>query len=186
MHAWWLQFLQRFDFAIKHTPGIINKVADTLSRNGTLLTLLQGEIIVFSHIKDLYPTDIDFKDIWSNCINHLPANDFHIFYGYLVKNNSLCIPHTSLRESLLKAHCSGLSSHFGRDKTLTLLTQKLFWPQLKKDVANWPQLKKDVANFVKRCFICKNSKGSISNQGLYCPLSIPTNIWEDLSSSWLT
>ena len=81
MHAQWLQFLQRFDFVIKHTLDIVNKVANALSWKGTLLPLLKDKIIGFSHIKDLHPADIDFKDIWSKCINHLRANDFHIFYG---------------------------------------------------------------------------------------------------------
>lgn len=38
MHARWIQFLQRFDFVIKHTPSNTNKVADALSRKGTFLT----------------------------------------------------------------------------------------------------------------------------------------------------
>ena len=92
-------------------------------------------------------------------------------YGFLFKNDTLCIPQTSLHESLLReAHSGGLAGHFGRDKTLALLSSKFFWPQLKKDVAN----------FVKRCYICQSSKGSSSNQGLYFLLPIPNNIWEDL------
>lgn len=63
MHARWIQFLQRFDFVIKDTPGNTNKVADALSRKGTLLTLLQREIIAFNHIIELYPNDPNFKDI---------------------------------------------------------------------------------------------------------------------------
>ena len=83
MHARWIQFLQRFDFIIKHTPDNTNKVVDALSRKGTLLTLLKGEIITFNQIIDLYPMDPVFKEIWYACSNHLPTNDFHIFYGSL-------------------------------------------------------------------------------------------------------
>lgn len=98
----------------------VDHLHDALSCKGALLTLLKSEIITFSHIKDLYSTDIDFQYIWSKCSNHLPANDFHICY--LLKNDTLCITQTSLRESLLKeAHISGLSGDFGRDKTLTTL-----------------------------------------------------------------
>lgn len=61
---------------IKHTPSNVNKVVDALSRKGTLLTLLKGEITAFNHLKELYPSDPDFKDIWYNCTHYLPAKDF--------------------------------------------------------------------------------------------------------------
>ena len=102
MHARWISFLQRFDFVIKHQSGKENKVVDALSRKGSLLTLLSSEIIAFKHLPDLYEEDIDFKDIWYKCSNFIDADDYHIVEGYLFKGEQLCIPHTSLREALLK------------------------------------------------------------------------------------
>lgn len=63
MHARWLSFLQQFDFVIKYKDGTF-KAADALSRTGTLLTLLQGEIIVFSNLPSSYANDPDFNDAW--------------------------------------------------------------------------------------------------------------------------
>ena len=172
MHARWISFLQRFDFVIKHQSGKENKVADALSRKGSLLTILSSEIIAFKHLPDLYEGDTDFKDIWYKCSNFLDADDYHIVEGYLFKGEQLCIPHTSLREALIKeAHSGGLAGHFGQNKTLEITSKRYYWPQIRKDSNN----------FVKRCPICQRTKGSSTNPGLYSPLPIPTSIWEDLS-----
>lgn len=85
---------------------------------------------------------------------------------WFFKGDTICIPHTSLRESIIKeAHASGLSRHFGKDKTLHLINSRFYWPQLNKDVNN----------FVKRCYICQTSKGTSQNMRLYTPVPI----WED-------
>ena len=78
MHARWISFLQMFDFVIKHQSGKENKVADALSRKGSLLTLLSSKIIAFKHLPDLYEEDIDFKDIWYKCSNYIDVDDYHI------------------------------------------------------------------------------------------------------------
>ena len=127
MHARWLQFLQRFNFVIKHTLGKSNKVVDALSRKGTLLTTLQSQIIAFDHLPTLYPTNTNFRSIWKNYSNHKPCKYYHIVNNFLFKGDVLCVPHTSLREAIIKeAHSSGLARHFGRDKTLAAISSKFF------------------------------------------------------------
>ncbi|KAA0026079.1 Transposon Ty3-I Gag-Pol polyprotein [Cucumis melo var. makuwa] len=134
MHARWISFLRRFDFIIKHKSGKENKVANALSRKHSLLSTLSSKLIAFKHLPNLYEDDANFNRIWYKRAHHLEAGEFHIVDGFLFKGEKLCIPHTSLREALLKeAHSGGLAGHFGQDKTLEILSSKYYWPQLQKD-----------------------------------------------------
>lgn len=102
MHAHWISYIQRFEFSIKHQGRKENKVVDALSRKDILLIILLANIIAFHHLSEFYEDDEDFEKIWCDCTNHLHMEDFHIIEGFLFKCNQLCIPHTSLREALIK------------------------------------------------------------------------------------
>lgn len=161
---------------IHHHAGKDNKVVDAPSRKGKLLTILAGEITAFHHLLELYPTDEEFGKIWYNCFHNIACNDFHIFDNFLFKGDCWCIPHTSLRETLIKnLHSGGLGGHFGITKTIELVSTRFYWPQLRKDIQN----------YVKRCYTCQTEKGTSTNAGLYTPLPTPTTIWEDLSMDFV-
>lgn len=88
MHARWISYIQCFDFTMKHQVGKENKVADALSRKGTLLTIFSAEIVAFNHLPQLYENDEDFEKIWNNCFNHIFEANFHIIEGFLFKGTS--------------------------------------------------------------------------------------------------
>ncbi|GKB91540.1 transposon ty3-I gag-pol polyprotein [Tanacetum coccineum] len=142
-HDKWVEFIQAFSFVIRHKVGSDNQVADALSRHHSLITTMQIQVQVV------------FQAGW-----------------LFVKGVRLCIPLCSLREPIvLEGHAGGLSSHFGRDKTLTLLREQFYWPKMERDVNR----------LLERCRTCHIAKTHSSNAGLYTPLSVLVAPWEDVS-----
>lgn len=176
MHAQWILFLERFTFLLKHRSSQLNKAADALSRRASLLTTLTAEVIGFDCLKDLYATNDDFGSIWIRCVNNEPITEYTILKGFLFKGNQFCIPRTSLCEHLIcELHAGGLAAHTGRDKLVALLMDQFHWPHM-----GW-----NIDCFVRLCGICQTAKGHAQNIGLYTPLLVPENIWEDLSMDFV-
>ena len=81
-----------------------------------------------------------------------------------------------MRLNLIKEkHRGGLARHFGIDKTLSLLKEKYYWPQMYKDVQK----------FVKSCGVCQIAKGVSHFTSLYPPISIPKKTWSDISMDFV-
>ena len=53
-HATWVEFLQAYNFTIKHKAGVHNVVADALSRRHALMTSMQVQVVGFDVLKELY------------------------------------------------------------------------------------------------------------------------------------
>jgi hypothetical protein len=66
-HAKWVEFIETFFYIIKHKKGKKNVIADALSRRYTMLSQLDHKIFGLESIKELYATDVDFKDAYKNC-----------------------------------------------------------------------------------------------------------------------
>nr|KAJ0206355.1 hypothetical protein LSAT_V11C500277170 [Lactuca sativa] len=64
-------------------------------------------------------------------------------FAILFLRAHLCVPVSSLRDSIiLESHVGGLAGHFGRDKTLYLIHDRLYTP-LTVPVAPWEDVSLD-------------------------------------------
>ena len=177
-HAKWIEFLQSYNFFIKHKPGEDNRVGDALSMKKHLLSIISPQIIGLDKIKEIYDSCKDFKNIYNEVLNGNSSNhsDFQIRDGYLFKDNRLCIPSTSIRDFLIwEIHQGGLVGHFGRDKTIADVEHRFVWPKMKKHIAK----------VISHCKVCIRGKQVKQNTGLYIPLPIPSKPWEDISMDFI-
>ncbi|XP_054783928.1 uncharacterized protein LOC129290887 [Prosopis cineraria] len=143
--------------------GTLNSVADALSRRHVLLATLQNNVVGFDLVKELYQDDPDFQGVWEATINQ-PFHQFYRHDGFLFRGKTLYIPQGSLREAIIwEAYDGGLAGYFRRDKTINLVKENFYWPQLEQDVNRHMQ----------RCRICHLAKSKGQNTGLYMPLPIP-------------
>eukprot|EP01018_Ginkgo_biloba_P013475 Gb_17806 [translate_table: standard] len=180
-HTKWVETLQSFTFMLRHKSGKSNQVADALSRRIAVLTTMSVEVPDFASMKDQYETDEDFQRAWAYAKNPVTDNgdlfdEYFLQDGYLFKGKQLCIPVGPMRENIIKElHSGGLGGHFGRDKTVTLIEDRYYWPGLRKKVAK----------FVAQCKICQVSKGASQNTGLYEPLLVSSEPWTDVSMDFI-
>lgn len=63
MHDQWVSFLQKSPFIIHHKLGDLNKAVNALSMMASLLITLVQDILGFEHLKELYESDVEFKDL---------------------------------------------------------------------------------------------------------------------------
>ncbi|KAD6118682.1 hypothetical protein E3N88_09953 [Mikania micrantha] len=174
-HAKWVEFLQVFNFSIRHKSGKLNKGADALSRKYALLTSLHPRVLGLDLIKPLYQTDPEFGMIYTRCLHHA-SGKYHLVDGYLFKQQQLCVPKHSIRVLLIReVHEGGLAGHMGVDKTTSMLQINFFWSKLLRDVEH----------YVRRCLPCHAAKGHLLPHGKYLPLPVPTAPWEDVSLDFI-
>ena len=136
---------------IKHKARVENKVTDALSRHVSILVAINNEITGFERIKNDYESCPDFGEVYKLLADGLvyERDDYFLLDGYLFKANKLCIPRTSVRDFIIwKIHAGGMLGHFGRDKTVTAVTDSFYWPTINRDVVN----------LIKQCHTCSIAK----------------------------
>lgn len=146
-----------------------DQVADALSRTAKLPCLLQVKVVGFDASTDLHASDLDFATI----LQEIQADDwvdYQVWDGYLFRWMQLCIPTCSLQKIVQDLHVEG---HFGRDKNLTPIHSKYYWPKMKHDMIR----------HVERCQVCQVSKGTMT--GLHTPLPVPNHPLEEVNMDFV-
>ena len=77
-HAKWVEFIESFSYIIKYKQGKENMVAAILSRRYALISKLDAKLLGFEYIKDLYPNDHNFANVYGAC----EKGGFDKFYKY--------------------------------------------------------------------------------------------------------
>jgi hypothetical protein len=163
-HTKWVEFIEIFSYIIKHKKGKENVIADGLPRRYTILSQLDHKIFGLESIKELYATDVDFKDAYENYREVTTWNKYVLQNGLLYRANKLCVPGSFVRLLFLQeTHIGGLMEYFGVKKTEDVLAAHLFWLKMRRDVQR----------YVSRCMTCNKDKSRLNSQDLYIPLLVP-------------
>jgi len=106
-HGKWVEFLQDYTFVLKHKAGVENKVVDAPSRRIMILITMSAEVIGFERLREEYHSCPDFEKIYVTLRDGSvrEMDDFLLQDGYLFRFRKLCIPRTSIRDSLLGNIC---------------------------------------------------------------------------------
>jgi hypothetical protein len=164
-HVKWVEFIETFSYIIKHKKGKENVIADVLSRRYTMLSQLDHNFFGLESIKELYATDVDFKDAYENCRKGRTRNKYVLQDGLLYRVKKLCVSDSSVRLLFLQeAHGGGLMGHFGVKKIEDVLAAHFFWPKMRRDVER----------YMSRCTTCNKAKSRLNPHGLYMPLPVPS------------
>ena len=105
-----------------------------------MLTKMHVEVVGFDELKNLYPDDADFAEAWKACKEPIVVDrtrwlHYMIQDAMFFKGSNLCIPRSSMRDNLIKEkHSGGMAGHFGQDKTIAILREHYFWPQMSQNV----------------------------------------------------
>ncbi len=82
------RFIDSFPYAIKFKENI---VPNALFSKYALLSGLDKKLFGFEHMKDSYAHDLNCREIFSSCAKAIFLQ-FYRVYGYLFRENKLCIP----------------------------------------------------------------------------------------------
>ncbi|GBG68128.1 hypothetical protein CBR_g2679 [Chara braunii] len=144
--ARYIQFIDMFDFELRHKKGCYNRVADALSRRPDALFLISvthsfGER-TRQTIAQLLPQHEIFGPIMRN-LQDDPSFEpgYTLVSGLLYMcskgEERLCIPQDRKLRTLLMSECHDARGHFGALKSYAALSQRFFWKEMRSDMLHY-------------------------------------------------
>ncbi|GBG68215.1 hypothetical protein CBR_g2766 [Chara braunii] len=179
--ARYIQFIDGFDFELKHKKGCYNRVADALSRRpDSFAAIVDTYSFVDSTkkaITDALPHDPVFGPILRN-LQADPSSESGyaltsgLLYTISEGEERLCIPNDRKIITHLISESHDARGHFGFLKTYAALTQRFYWSKMKDDILH----------YLETCELCQRNKvHRRPPMGLLKPLPIPYGPGESVS-----
>ena len=111
------------------------------------------------------------------------VNQGNIDKGYAIKEDLLCwknrvyVPQ-GMRQRVMKSeHDSKVAGHFGRERTLELISWNYYWPNMEQDIRK----------YCGECDTCQRTKATRhAKHGLLHPLELPCKPWTHISTDLIT
>ncbi|KAM1508653.1 hypothetical protein ACFX10_017925 [Malus domestica] len=157
-----------------------NVVADALSRRVELMaTVLKPQSHLLGRVREGLSHDVQAKNI-VEFVKDGKTRRFWLEDSLLyTKGKRIYVPKWgSLRKEILKeCHDSMWAGHPGTHRTLALVSDAYYWPQMRDDVDS----------YVKTCLVCQQDKVEQKQPGgLLEPLPTPSRPWECLTMDFIT
>ncbi|GJX52056.1 reverse transcriptase domain-containing protein [Tanacetum coccineum] len=181
----WLTKLLGYDYEILYHLGRTNNVADALFRclHSEFLSLYGISSVDFQlldNLRSYYSSTKMGQQLVSKLTSTLSETNFYQFRdGLLYFKGKLFISEaTGMRSELLKKFQSTpVAGHSGIRATIARLAASFYWPNLAKSVKT----------FIQECQVCQANKYSTEPPyGTLQPLSIPSQVWDDISMDFIT
>ncbi|XP_031257652.1 uncharacterized protein LOC116115659 [Pistacia vera] len=179
----WVAKLIGLNFIIQYKPGAENRVADALSRRGEQVEFDGLSVSYFVGMEELEDA-IQQHDKLRGIVQKLLLDPnghppFTLVGHHLLCNGRLVVPRKGAHIPFLlhEFHSSPIGGHSGFFRTFKRLSSVVYWEGMKRDIKE----------FVDSCAVCQQNKyQALSPAGLLQPLSIPEQVWEDISMDFIT
>ncbi len=148
--ARWQDYLAEFHYDMEYKPGKANSVADALSRRVELAAISRPECTLKGRIKVGLKQDAKAR-VLLELAREGKTRQFWCEDDLLyTKGQRVYVPlHDNLRREILReCHDSKWAGHPGIHRTLALVEDRYFWPQMRDDVET----------YVKTCLVCQQDK----------------------------
>ncbi|KAL0198415.1 hypothetical protein M9458_006955, partial [Cirrhinus mrigala] len=168
--ARWALFFTRFNFTLTYRPGHRNVKADALSRIHSPDPVTDQPEPILPPAVFMAPIQWDLEAQIKDANRQHPAPPGG-------PEGRLFVP-AELRVPLLDwIHTSPGSGHPGNNRTLSLVRQR-YW---------WPQIRQEVARYVQGCSVCATSSTPRKlPEGKLQPLTIPNRPWSHIGVDFAT
>ncbi|GBG78069.1 hypothetical protein CBR_g26006 [Chara braunii] len=179
--ARYIQFIDMFDFELKHKKGCYNKVADAVSRRPDSFALISSTHSFGEETRQTIARLLPQDETFGPMVRNLQA-DPNSEPGYALSSDllytcsrgeeRLCIPQDQRLRTLLMSECHDARGHFGFLKSYATLSQHFFWKEMRSDMLR----------YVDTYELCQRNKVQRRPPlGLLKPLPIPDGPAESVS-----